>query len=453
MKRLLTLRPLTAFAFIVGVLTGLPAASAGSPAFNAAVQCMANYSFNGLCNWNNWSQMFQTCGLGRFPALSSQQTMAKVQRGECTWNNWSNFVATLGAGQQQPQQPQQQQAEQVQGPTYWAASVQKNRTSTVKTYNIRIPNGFVEVIERPGWGKRFSQNINGVNYTFIDHELTWHNGGSSPQTGQIRVHTDDRSREQWLHGLPIDPQFHAVLNSLGTPKGSGWHDLRLRILVSTSPTAPNVQVTEAVSILDQYLNRMRELSQQTRPGTYYPDVRVPAALDEFRGQMLAYGNAGRRDPNYRRNHGSETVTDLSTDMVRAKHWNDYRMEPVFKHHAQPPYFDALIPNAALNAAAQFQAEYQAHTRRGGHHGPTNFQGADLSSFGKRVVHFGYPHATEGEASGGSPDPADAPRGWMKSDSHFRPWFNVGTDVRSMGLGIAQGNDGIWYAAAIGGTQP
>ncbi len=39
---------------------------------------------------------------------------------------------------------------------------------------------------------------------------------------------------------------------------------------------------------------------------------------------------------------------------------------------------------------------------------------------------------------------------MKSDTHFRPWFNIGANVREIGYGAAQGRDGTWYFFAVAG---
>jgi hypothetical protein len=61
----------------------------------------------------------------------------------------------------------------------------------------------------------------------------------------------------------------------------------------------------------------------------------------------------------------------------------------------------------------------------------------MKEVGDRLVYFGYMGAAlEGEACGGGPTADADPEGLMKGDTHFRPWFNVGADVREMGMGIA-----------------
>jgi hypothetical protein len=38
---------------------------------------------------------------------------------------------------------------------------------------------------------------------------------------------------------------------------------------------------------------------------------------------------------------------------------------------------------------------------------------------------------------------------MKSETHFRPWFNVADFHREVGYGAAQATNGTWYYAAVG----
>jgi hypothetical protein len=113
--------------------------------------------------------------------------------------------------------------------------------------------------------------------------------------------------------------------------------------------------------------KMKELGQQTQAGRYYPTVKAPADLDGFRAQMLAYGNAGRRDPDFRKNNGASCALDLSGDTVLtdkdgSKPYSCTEVEKVFKHSQTPPYFTDHVLNDQLNEMAQFQAEYTALNR-------------------------------------------------------------------------------------------
>ncbi|MBI1386611.1 MAG: hypothetical protein GC150_17020 [Rhizobiales bacterium] len=86
--------------------SGSQPATAGPSAFDAAVDCIGSYSQDGRCDWNHWSEMYQRCGLGNFPALSSREVITKVQNGECAWHNFPNFAASLL--KYRPNEPQQQ---------------------------------------------------------------------------------------------------------------------------------------------------------------------------------------------------------------------------------------------------------------------------------------------------------------------------------------------------------
>jgi len=223
-------------------------------------------------------------------------------------------------------------------------------------------------------------------------------------------------------------------------------------------TAGGSPVTNPVGIVsvESIKAKMKDLSKTTKAGTYFNTTQVPEDLDGFRRYMLAVGNLGRRDPNYRKRHGEKVATDLSGAEAlfprdpAAGRTADKR-EKIFKHNDAPPYFKDLVFNDALNKAAQFHAEYQASTDTVGHTGPDTYKGAPVKESWQRAESFGYKFLTEGEAAGESRDPTDFPEGWMKSDTHFRPWFNVGTDVREMGLGIARSRTGKWYTCAVGGT--
>ena len=57
--------------------------------------------------------------------------------------------------------------------------------------------------------------------------------------------------------------------------------------------------------VDQEKAAMESLSQQTEAGSYFPTSQVPVELNSFRLHMLAIGNLGRRDPDYRKKHGEK----------------------------------------------------------------------------------------------------------------------------------------------------
>ena len=209
---------------------------------------------------------------------------------------------------------------------------------------------------------------------------------------------------------------------------------------------PDENTPEVQAIKDN----MVALSKTTQPGEYYPDAQVPVDINGFREDMLKIGNLAREDPDYRKKHGEKEATDLSGDTVTI----GGQEEKIYKHHPTPPYFDDLVLNDTLNKAAQFQAEYLASTKKDTalHYGPDNYEGKTMNILGDRINYFGYPYGVEGEGISTLWDSimTRSPETFFQGDTHFRPWFNIGTDVREMGIGVAY-NDGIWYTVVVAGT--
>lgn len=40
---------------------------------------------------------------------------------------------------------------------------------------------------------------------------------------------------------------------------------------------------------------------------------------------------------------------------------------------------------------------------------------------------------------------------MQHDTHFRPFFNVGTDAREIGFGVAKDKNGLWSVVFVAGS--
>ena len=220
-------------------------------------------------------------------------------------------------------------------------------------------------------------------------------------------------------------------------------------------------------VVDEAKAKMRELAQTTRAGKYYPSVRVPVDMDTFIKMVMIVGNEGRRDPDFRKKAGKKWATDLSGDWATQMLSYTEQDKPgvpqkIYKDNPTPPYFDDLVVSKELSEACQFHAEYQAFTQKGGHDGPTNFTGGgivnkDMSDIMKRATHFlgRSPNGAvlEGGGSGDKSPDAD-PESWMKTETHYRPWFNIEYRTIAIGYGTAQGANGGWYGCklAIGRTD-
>lgn len=295
------------------------------------------------------------------------------------------------------------------------------------------------------------QNVGGAEYSFVKTQITY----DKPQfdKGQLAlVRKPGTTDMSWIDGKLKSTVGEPLAKQLPAPKQGEWKSVDMIILISPNAEMPTVRVPIPETTLAKI--GMYNLGEETKPGLYYPQVKIPADLDAFRAQMLAYGNAGRRDADFRKYNEAKTATDLSGETVDA-YADDSKTrthkEKVFRQSETPPYFNDHVLNDKLNQAAQFQAEYQASRNQMGHDGPRSFtdpntgKSGDLSTLGKRAEFFGV--ASVVEAAGGGA-PGNAPHSWMASDTHFRPWFNVDGCYPEIGYGAAVAANGTWYYAAV-----
>ncbi|MEZ5402195.1 MAG: hypothetical protein R2729_21150 [Bryobacteraceae bacterium] len=343
--------------------------------------------------------------------------------------------------------------------TYWLATVERSPTATTYTYNVKAPDYFVAWLlqtTQRGGGRPISKTINGKAYTVVPQYFAWDTKGSAPaRTGQIRLdNLNNRQNGEWKisEKLKTDQELIRFLDSASVPTSldSPWRYLDVLALRWDGAGAPNLKYSEAIPELTQLMNKMISFNDAPmKAGRYYPGVQVPADLDSFRALMLAYGNAGRRDPDFRKkNDEPKTAKDLSGPTVNTKEGQ----EKVFKQNPTPPYFAPHVMNPKLNEAAQFQAEYMASIKTLTHDGPGNYRDrasgrtVDMSKAWLRAEFFGAGRdVVEAAGLGG---PGDYPEGWMHSDTHFRPWFNVNGCYPEVGYGAAMLKRGTWYLVAV-----
>ena len=199
------------------------------------------------------------------------------------------------------------------------------------------------------------------------------------------------------------------------------------------------------------------LAKTTQPGSYYNDIVVPVNIGAFRENLLKMSNLARQDPDYRKKHGEKIAIDLSGDKTAEG-------EIIYKSSQTPPYFVDLVINDKLNQAAQLQAEYLASSNNKGgtgkgdpHIGPgpnDPYQGHSLEGLGDRLQYFGYSSPGgqgEGITSWYSGEEHQGMEPFMQHDTHFRPFFNVGTDTREIGFGVAQDKNGLWSVVFVAGS--
>jgi hypothetical protein len=344
------------------------------------------------------------------------------------------WVATPAAAQTQP--------------TSWLGRA----VGTEYVFDTRLPADFANVfVAKEKYAKYkeyFTQNIDGKTYSFVKARISWNiDPNLNIDNGHFQL--ERNGSYEWLHMDGKSPEWKALvpqLKSNAAPNETGeWFGVDLLLLIWPNAETPTVRLPIPETTLAK--TKMSELGKQTKAGLYYRQVKIPADLDAFRAQMLAYGNVGRRDADFRKNNGSKTAISLSSDTVSTLGGT----QKVFKQSQTPPYFADHVLDDALNQAAQFQAEYQASINRTTHDGPTSFRdpktgkSVNLFDFSTRVEYFGGQNAVEAAGSG---SPGDYPHGWMTSDTHFRPWFNVGGCYPKIGYGAAMAANGTWYFAAV-----
>jgi len=295
------------------------------------------------------------------------------------------------------------------------------------------------------YAKFSTEEVNGTSYNLVRTGFTWDK--DLRDSFQISYWKGGMLGEAWRDVKKDDPEWLAFipsLEALAAPDRS-WSTLTVLALISDDTTPPTVRLP--IPAMEYARAQMLALSEQTVAGTYFPNVKQPADLDAYRVQMLDYGNAGRRDPNFRKDNGAQTATDLTLDMVDTLGGP----QKVIRTSDTPPFFPDHILDENLNKAAQFQAEYNASQKQGGHAGPIAWtdpatgKTVNMYEMVDRVVYFGGANAVE--AAGGSA-PGGLPHGWMKSETHFRPWFNVDKCTTKIGYGAAQADNGQWYFVAV-----
>lgn len=161
-----------------------------------------------------------------------------------------------------------------------------------------------------------------------------------------------------------------------------------------------------------------------------------AELKEARELMLLIINEGRANPNYRKEKGCKTALNL------------------------PSNLEPLRLSDANNNFAQTQANYMARIKTVTH-ANTDF-GDDLNNnqmSRARCTAFNL-YGSEACSGPSGDNLGEEPGGWMKSETHYRPTWNLdGTDeskagypnngykYNSVGFGMAR-NDGRWYVVGF-----
>lgn len=310
--------------------------------------------------------------------------------------------------------------------TYWLGA----RDGNELRFDVQIPADAVKVIlnqtKAPGGGadttphyKAFTYTIEGKIVRFHSNELGWET--PKLKEGSLSWKVDAGIGEDWRTCNTKDPlwkDFADALAELATSSG-GWSTAKVFMAEGSGKTPPTARlnIDGSFGAMSAEKKAIQQLADMNSKSSLTEDE-----LEEVRELMLAIANAGRANPNYRREAGSKTALDL------------------------PAGLKPLEMNDIYNKAAQFQAEYCARTKQVTHdHEDEKYATVEL-----RMKAFGYKQGAAEAAGAGSLQ--EYPTGWMKSETHYRPWWNLDGEISTLvGFGIAKADDGTWYFVAVIGT--
>lgn len=351
--------------------------------------------------------------------------------------------------------------------TYLLARVEGNEY----VFDVAIPQDLANALtcnapKAPALAKRCvptPHDVGGATHTVVHTKIKWDKPTNISNGRFTFVNPSTVIWDSWqsLNSKGAGYQEAAdVLKAQATGLAS-WQDATA--LVLTSPAPADGALRLPIPELELARRGLYDLANETIAGTYFPTAKVPKDVAAYQNQMLMYANAGRRDPNFRRDQGSTDVLDLSKSPVsvpqynKAKVYIGHKNEKVFHSSTTPPYFPDMELSPELNKAAQFHAEYQAKTNTMGHEFKSEFKsptpGAWKDPTGKTVsmrwendrsVYFGGPSNVVEGASG----VFGSPHSWMTSNTHFRPFFNVDGSYPLVGFGAAQSSTGNWFFTVV-----
>lgn len=307
--------------------------------------------------------------------------------------------------------------------TYWLGT----RDGDELRFETQVPADAAAIIMNkgtaPGKGddtapryRTFTYTIDGKEVRFHANEIGW----ETPKLGEGNFTwvVSSGMGADWKDANTKDPlwnDFVEGLKSLATDS-EGWSSAKVVMAESSGKSAPTARLNRDGSNGKPSAGTLAEwrLADMNSKASLTPEE-----LDEVRDYLLTVANAGRANPNYRRAAGSKAALNL------------------------PSGLKPLELSDTLNKAAQNQAEYCARVKEATH----DQSDPKYATLDARLKLFGFDKVGAEAAGAGSLQ--DYPTGWMKSETHYRPWWNLeGQVVTEIGFGVAKGNDGNWYLVAV-----
>jgi uncharacterized protein YkwD len=265
--------------------------------------------------------------------------------------------------------------------------------------------------------RNFTYNIDGRSIRFHSTELGW----ETPELdkGSLSWAVAAGVGAEWMSANPkgaLWSGFAAGLRSLAKD-ADGWSYAKVVMAEGTGNSAPSARLN-----LDGTYGAMSpdKLAEQKLIDLSSNDGLSDDELNQVRGYLLTIANAARANTSYRRDAGAKSALNI------------------------PAGLTPLQLDDKLNQAAQVQAEYCAKIKDATHDNAD----PDQADMGKRLKNVGWEDLAYEAAGQGSLLNA-CPECWMKSETHYRPWWNFDNQVvTKIGYGVAKADNGTWYFVAV-----
>lgn len=295
-------------------------------------------------------------------------------------------------------------------------------------FTVKIPASAVRLLletkKAPGRGadtvpryRKFEVTSGGSTFQIHSNEVAWYQ--NKVDEGELTWLVEAGMGAEWLNADANDPlysDFAKGLKKLSPRAEDDWHTTTIFAVEGPKPPEslrlnrdgtfgkPNANSKAMTELAD--LGRLNKLGA--------------VELERARAAFLAIANAARADANYRKANQCKKALNL------------------------PEGLGALVADPILDRMAQNQAEYCAKVKE-----PTHEQSnAKYADIGARMKVFGAEEIPAYEAAGGG-SLEDCPRIWLRSETHYRPWWNLDNQVvTKVGFGVAKGSDGMWYFVAV-----
>lgn len=295
-------------------------------------------------------------------------------------------------------------------------------------FDVQIPaeigSMIMQTAAAPGRGadtrpkhRKYSHKVDGSTMIFYSNELAW--SGEGLTNGELTWAVDAGYGAEWKNVNNSDPLYRGFASAIRAQAKNvqeDWYAAKVFLYIGPKPAASfrlNVDGSYGeMSPVAKATKLLNDLSAKPRLN----NNETASALQA----LLTVTNSIRANPEYRKQNNCQLFRDLPSGL-------------------KPLRYDA-----ALIKAAQNQAEYCARVQETTH----DQEDPIMADLGKRLAFFKAKNLPAYEAAGAG-SLADCPIVWTKSETHFRPWWDLdGQAVTTLGFGFSKASDGTWYFVAV-----